>query len=163
MNIVKKATNGNGSKNELAHRSTEPFTALQREVDHAFDRVRRMFEGGISPHFGVFAKWPAVDVSESDKAVTLRADVPGLEARDFDVEVSGNALTIRGSRREEKKEDKKGFQSQERRFGSFSRTITLPSYADIAKLDARYDKGVLTVTVPKIPGQGSKRIAVKSA
>ena len=161
MNLVKKAS-GNGNGN-LARRSSEPLTALQRKIDQAFDGIRRMFEEGITPDLGVFARWPALDVSEDDKAVTLRADVPGLDAKDLDVQVSGNALTIRGSREEEKKEEKAGYRSHERRSGSFSRTVKLPSYADAGKIDARYDKGVLTVTVPKIPGQGSKRVTVKTA
>ena len=107
--------------------------------------------------------WPAMDVAEDDKGVTLRVDLPGMAAKEVDVEVSGNQLTVRGSREEESKEEKGGYRRHERRTGSFSRTVTLPPYVDTAKVDAKYDKGVLTVTAPKVPGAGPKRVTVKTS
>jgi HSP20 family protein len=97
-------------------------------------------------------------VSEDDRGVTVRVDVPGLEPKDLDVDVSGNVLTIRGSRSEEH-EDKRHHR-RERVSGSFVRSIPLPAHVDAAALEARYDKGVLTVTAPRIPGKGPKRVAV---
>jgi len=161
MKLLNKNKEGNG-KSDVTRRPSEPLSTIQREVDRAFDRIRRIVEVAKSPDFGDFLASPAVDISEDEKAVTVRADVPGLDAKDIDVEVSGNALTISGSRREEKKEEKAGYTRHERRAGSFSRTVTLPSYADAGKIDAHYDKGVLTLKVPKIPGQGPRRVAVKT-
>jgi len=102
--------------------------------------------------------WPATDVDENDKEVTIRMDVPGLDASNLDVEVSGHVLTVRGSR-DEVHEDKRRHR-RERVSGRFVRSITLPSYVDAAAVSARYDKGVLTVTVPRVPGKGPRRIAV---
>lgn len=161
MNIVKRKS-GNG-KHDIARRASEPTGSLQQQIDDAFNKMRRAFDEGLMPQLGSWTQWPAVDIAEDEKVVTLRADLPGVEAKDLDVEVSGNALTIRGSRQEEKKEEQGGYRRQERRFGSFSRTISLPNYVDAGKIDARYDKGVLTVTVPKIPGHDSKRVSVRSA
>jgi HSP20 family protein len=86
-----------------------------------------------------------------------------MDAKDLNVEVSGNTLTVSGSREEEHKEEKEGYRRQERTSGSFSRSVTLPTYVDAGKVNAKYADGVLTVTVPKVPGQGPKRVTVKTA
>jgi HSP20 family protein len=106
--------------------------------------------------------WPEIDMAEDDKAIRLTIDIPGMEAKDLDIEVSGNLLTISGSRQEEKHEGDGGARRHERHFGSFSRTLTLPTYTEPDKVDAKYDKGVLTVTVPKVPGKGPTKVAVKA-
>ena len=128
--------------------------ALVRDPWSAFDR--------ISEPLGALANWPAVDVAEDDNAVTVRCDVPGLDAKDLDVRVSGNLLTVSGSRQDEWSGRKRGVRRQERVSGSFSRTITLPSYVDAEKVEAKYDKGTLTVTVPKVPGKGPRRVTVRA-
>ena len=156
MNTVKKPGNGN-----LAGRVPQPLPSLQREIQRVFENAWGAFAAGKFPSFGMIPAWPAIDVTEDDKTVTLRADIPGIDPKDLDVEVSGSALTISGSRQEEHKQEKADYRRQERTSGSFSRTITLPSYVDAAKVEARYGKGILTVTVPKVPGQGPKRVGVK--
>jgi len=128
----------------------DPF-ALMRNPWSMLDRVQSLLGDASS-------LWPAIDVSEDDKEVTIRMDVPGLDASNLDVEVSGNVLTIRGSRDEEH-EDKRHHR-RERVSGRFVRSVTLPSYVDPAALNARYDKGVLTVTAPRVAGKGPRRIAV---
>lgn len=112
------------------------------------------------PQAGGWTEWPAIDVAEDEKAITVRADVPGLEPADLDVEVSGNLLTLRGKREDEWSESKAGVYRQERRSGSFARTISLPTYVQADKIEARYDKGTVTVTLPKQPGQGPKRVNI---
>ncbi len=107
--------------------------------------------------------WPAIDVAEDEKALVIRADVPGLEARDLAVEISENVLTIRGSRQEEESEKTAELSRHERRFGRFERRIALPSYVDAEKIEAKYEKGTLSITVPRIPGEGPKRIPVQTA
>lgn len=101
-----------------------------------------------------------MDLAEDDKAMTLRIDVPGMEAKDVEIEVSGNQLTLHGQRTDEWSDNSGNVQRRERRSGSFSRTITLPSYVETDKIEARYDKGVLTVTVPKTPGKGPHKVQV---
>jgi HSP20 family protein len=131
--------------------------SIVRDPWSMFDRM--------SERLSELAPWPAVDVSEDESSVTVRCDVPGLDANDLDVEVSGNLLTIRGSRQDEWSDSnkKRGVRRQERVIGSFARTITLPSYVDASNVDAKYEKGTLTLTVPKIPGKCPRRIEVKSA
>jgi HSP20 family protein len=162
MSLLKRMSGKNGSSQAIAP-VFQPLAKLHEQIDQLFDRAWRSFGSGESIASIDIQAWPAVDVSEDEKAVTLRADLPGLEAKDLDVEVSGNVLTIRGSREEEKREEKRGYQYHERRSGSFSRAVSLPAYVDAGRVDARYEKGVLTVTVPKVPGKEPKRITVKSA
>lgn len=159
MQLLKVKPGGNGG--ELAAQTSDPFSAIQNEIDRAFERAWRMFGNGGVEVAEDFIQWPAIDVSEDEKAVTLKADIPGVDAKNLEVQVLDNVLTVSGSREEEKSEEKEGYKCQERRSGSFSRSFTLPQYIDASKVDAKYDKGVLTVTAPKIPGQGPKRVAVK--
>lgn len=131
--------------------------SLVREPWSVFDRM--------SERLNTLANWPAVDVSEDEHAGTVRYDVPGLDANDLNVQVSGNLLTVSGRREDEWADERRqrGVRRRERVSGSFSRTVTLPSYVDPAKVEARYDKGTLTVTAPKTPGKGPRRVAVKVA
>jgi HSP20 family protein len=165
MKLMKKHGN-KSSKTEpsggLARRGEWPLAHLREEVDRAFERVWHSIEEGRWPSMSDIAPWPAIDVSEDEKVLTLRVDVPGLEAKDIDVEVSGNRLTVEGFREEEATEKNGGVKRHERRTGRFQRSLTLPSYVDADKVDARYDKGILTVTLPKIPGKEPRRVHVKA-
>jgi HSP20 family protein len=107
--------------------------------------------------------WPAIDVSEDGNAMTVRCDVPGLDVENLDVQVSGNVLTISGAREDEWDGEKRGVHRRERVSGSFSRSVPLPSHVDGSKVEAKYDKGTLTITVPKIPGKGPRRVQVKAS
>jgi HSP20 family protein len=135
--------------------------SLVRDPWSAFERMGEQLNA--LSNLSNLSNWPAVDVSEDDNSVTVRCDVPGLDAKDLDVRVSGNLLTVSGSRRDEWSDKKHGLRRQERLSGSFSRTITLPSYVDAEKVEARYDKGTLTVSVPKVPGKGPRRVKVTAA
>lgn len=175
MKLLKRfRKNNNEGGTALAKRESGSGGGLARfreEVDHPFDRFWRDFDrnpwsaldhfGNLSTFGGAWANWPAVDMAEDDNAITLRVDVPGLEPGDLDVQVSGRQLTIRGSREEEHHHKRQ--HRRERLCGSFVRTLSLPDYVDAHGVEARYDKGVLTVTVPKIPGRGPKRVQVKTA
>jgi HSP20 family protein len=139
--------------------------SLREEMDRAFERVLRGF-GGLPVMGGrgtpeLLLDWPALDVEEDEKNLTVRADVPGLKPEDIDIELSGNQLTIRGQRADERTEEQCGSRFTERRFGSFMRTIPLPDYIDRDQVDARYDRGILTLTIPKVAGKGLKRVQVR--
>ena len=191
MNLLKR-WRGNqqegGNERALARQSKGEVGAglsrFQDEVDRVFDQFwddfhRDPWSAGLSQLSSLMdsqaMNWPAVDVSEDDRNVTLHVEVPGLGPDDVDVEVSGNVLTIRGSHQEhyddsgddavkgKKKERQPQVRRRERRYGSFTRTMTLPSYVDPSKLAAQYDKGVLTLTVPKIEGRGPRRVRVSAA
>jgi len=160
MNLVKKIRkNNNGG--ELTTAGSNKDLAFRHEWNQTLNRLRSFFENPWSD-VPDLAPWPAIDMSENEKAVVLRVDVPGINPKNLEVELSGNLLTIRGSREEETKSDKGGIWRHERHEGSFLRTITLPSYVELSKVEAKCDKGVLTVTVAKTPGAGPQRVEVKT-
>jgi HSP20 family protein len=101
---------------------------------------------------------PALDMYETDDEVVVEAAVPGVKPEEIDVQVTGNVLTIKGERKEEKKEEKASYISQERRFGSFSRSVTLPADVDMDEAEAEFEHGVLTLTLPKLESVKPKTI-----
>lgn len=92
---------------------------------------------------------PRVDVSETDQAIELSAELPGIEEKDVELLVQDDVLTIRGEKKLEKEEKKKNYHMVERQYGSFQRSYELPEIVDREKIAAKFDKGVLTVTLPK--------------
>lgn len=104
---------------------------------------------------------PAIDVAEKDNCFELRMDIPGMEAKDLDIQVQGNTVTVSGHRNEEKEEKGKTFHRVERRSGSFSRTVTLPCAVTEKEVAAEYTSGVLNVVLPKCEKAKPNRITVK--
>lgn len=105
---------------------------------------------------------PAADVSETDKTIEVKMDLPGIQAADIDVQVNGNLLTVSGERKEEKEEKGKTYHRIERRYGKFSRSTTLPAAVKEDKVDAQYRDGVLTITMEKTDEAKSRKIKVKT-
>lgn len=105
---------------------------------------------------------PVFDVSETDSALIVKAEVPGIEQKDMDISLSNGLLTIKGEKKLEKKEENEQFHSLERSYGAFSRTFRLPVEIDTEKVDAGYKDGVLTVTFPKTETAQPRKIEVKS-
>jgi HSP20 family protein len=163
MNIIKKKGKGNGQPAVATKPAAAQISRFRHELEDAFDRAFRGMERDPWRAFEVGLPWPPTDISETDKAFTIRLDVPGLSADDLEVQFAGNTLTVRGKRSEEQDEETGETYRHERYSGSFARTITIPTYADANKADATYDKGVLTITLPKIEGVGPKRVAIKSS
>jgi HSP20 family protein len=102
-------------------------------------------------------------VSETAKAVIVKAEIPGMEAKDIDIAITGDVLTIRGERRQEKEEKDENTHLVERRYGSFSRSIGLPAEVEADKVDATYKNGVLKITMTKTKKASQKKIEVKAA
>lgn len=129
------------------------LTSLQREMDRLFEDFFR--RGGL--------RWaPSVDVIETNDTVVIKAELPGLEPKDVDISVSGNTLTIRGEKKEEKEEKGKTFYRMERSYGSFCRTIDLPAAVEADKAKADYKQGVLEITLPKTEQVKAKKIPIKT-
>jgi len=143
----------------------DPFVSFRREVDRMFDDF---FNGSLARFPGfepLQAVAPSIDVEDKENEVVVTAELPGLDSDDFEVTLSGDVLTIKGEKKDEREEKNGGMHYVERRFGSFSRSVRLPFEAADEKVDAKYEKGVLTVRVPK-PAEltkASRRIEVKSA
>jgi len=106
---------------------------------------------------------PSFDVKENDSHIIVHADLPGVNKDDIHVNVEKGVLTVRGSRSSETKTDKEHYHTCERVYGSFSRSIRLPSGIDASAIDASYDNGVLELSIPKpAPQSDVTRISIKS-
>jgi HSP20 family protein len=139
-----------------------PLMNLRSEMDHLFDTFLREPFGALDwPHWGDGSFSPAVDVSEDDKELSVRAELPGIDPKDLDVSVVGNQLTLSGQKRESKETKEKGVYHSETRYGSFRRTIPLPEGVDTEHVDAQFANGVLTLHLPKTAPANQKRIEVK--
>jgi len=92
---------------------------------------------------------PAVDILETENELVLKADIPGLEMKDIDIQLENGTLTVKGERKFEKEEKNKGYHRLERSYGSFVRYFTVPETVDVEKVKADYNAGVLTITLPK--------------
>lgn len=103
---------------------------------------------------------PRFDVKETANAYVFRADLPGVEEKDVDISLTGNRLTISGTRQCEEKRDDERYFAYECAYGSFTRSFTLPEGIDAEHVDADMNKGVLTLTVPKRPETQPRKIAL---
>jgi HSP20 family protein len=129
----------------------DPFLSFRREVDRLFEDFFDGFGGRAlrSPLLGWSGATPTIDVTETGKEIVITAELPGLDEKDFEVTVAGDVLTLKGEKRAEHEERDGSSYYAERRFGAFSRSVRLPFEAGNAKMEATYDKGVLTVRVAK--------------
>ncbi|WP_237213286.1 Hsp20/alpha crystallin family protein [Falsiroseomonas oryziterrae] len=140
----------------------QPFAALRNEVDRLFDSFwRGVGTGGTTRRgeaepqplwrfdssFGLAV--PAIDVVEAEKEFRITAELPGLDASNVELAVSGDVLTIKGEKKDEREEKTDNYHLSERRFGSFRRSFQLPRGVNRDRVEASFDKGVLTVTLPK--------------
>jgi len=103
---------------------------------------------------------PAIDVLEKEDRFLVKVELPGVKEEDVNVTVAGDTLTIEGEKKAESEVKKKGYYYTETSYGSFSRSITIPSTVDASKIEANYDKGVLEIALPKAPEVKPKKITV---
>ncbi len=103
----------------------------------------------------------ALDVSEDEDAYLVEASVPGLDPDDLDITLTDNTLTVSGKIEQEEEKEGKRYHLRERRVGSFSRSLTMPTSVDPEKIEATHENGVLTLRLPKVEAVKPKKIAVK--
>jgi len=129
---------------------------MQHEVNRIFDRWGNQAFGLV--------KSPAINLWEEDEALWLEAELPGLELNDLEIFVTGhNQLTLKGERKPPLLEKEKGVQHrQERGFGKFTRTVTLPFAVDENNVEARFENGILRVRLPKHETAKPRKIAIKA-
>jgi HSP20 family protein len=153
-----------------------PFEILRREIDRLFDDFNGGFFGSSfrRPIFGTEPLWqrevswgaaPAVDISETDKAYQITAELPGMDEKNISVTLANGDLIIKGEKQEEKEEKKKDYYLKERRFGAFERRFAVPESVDPSKVEANFKKGILVLTLPKTEEaqKAEKKIPVKAA
>ena len=129
---------------------------LQTDVNRVFDT----FFGGRTAN-GATRRWvPPMDLVETDDHLVLRADLPGLDKEDVEIEVKDGVLTISGERRTEHEDSADGYHRVERAYGRFSRSLSLPQGIDADQVQADFDKGVLEVRIPKPAERKPHRVQI---
>jgi len=130
-----------------------------REMQRLQNEVNRLFSG-ITPAVG--QEYPPVNIWMGAEDVIITAEIPGVKAEDVDISVIGDRLTLNGSREMTTLKEGESYHRQERNHGRFSRTIQLPFNVEAVKVEAKYDKGILTITLPRAEMDKPKKIAIKS-
>lgn len=136
------------------------FGDLQKEINQLFDwPLAKLSERdfGLAESF-----WsPAIDVSDEKDHLVVKADLPGLTKDEINVSIDQNTLILKGEKKQERREEKKGYVRSERFYGSFYRAIPLPAAVDETKIKAVYQNGVLELTLPKTEEAQPKRITIE--
>ncbi len=136
---------------------------MQNAMDRLFEDAWRGnwsgFNGGLTGFTGLDS--PALDIHETDTAYNVAVPLPGINPNDINVKMQNGTLTISGELPQPKVEDNTKVVVQERYYGKFSRSVSLPQHVDAEKVEATYDNGVLNLTLPKLPEAQPKQIAVK--
>ncbi len=136
----------------------DPF----REMLSMRRTMDRLIEGTMNEEEGALAEWGlALDVVEDEEAYLVKASVPGIKPEDLDITFNKGLLTIRGEIKDESDTTKGQYHLRERRYGSFSRTISIPSSVEAEKIDADYKDGILTLKMPKSEETKPKRIPIR--
>jgi len=138
----------------------DPF----RDLNALQHRMNRLFEeqygGGREESLTTGAFVPPVDIYEDEHSIQLKLEVPGIDEKDLDIKVENNTLTVTGERKFEKEEKEENFHRVERRYGSFSRSFTLPNTVETDNIQADYDQGVLKIRLAKRAEAKPKQIKV---
>ena len=143
----------------------DPFRDLYSLQDQLFRTFGRAYrEPGAQQEQPLAATWqPLVDIYEDAEGITLSAELPAVDAKDVDIQVEGNTLTLKGERKLEKEEKRDMYHRIERTYGAFSRSFTLPNTVDVEHISAESKDGVLKVFLPKRPETKPRQIKVAVA
>ncbi len=139
-------------------RPLNDMVTVQDEINRAFDDFwRHSRRGGLA---APEAWWPAVDIRENENEFRLVAELPGLTKDDVKISYTDNVLTLRGEKKSETREENENWHQVERSFGAFERSFHLTTPVDPAKVKARFENGVLTVTLPKAENARPREIEI---
>lgn len=153
--------------------AARPLVELQDHMNHLFDELWAGFDASGFPN-RVFSDNgglggglnPSTDLKETDDSISMEMELPGLDEKDVSVELKGDRIVVKGEKKEAKEEEDKetGYRHVERSYGSFQRSFALPPSADTSKAAAVFQKGVLTVTIPKNPKEAEpvKKIEISA-
>jgi len=138
----------------------EPF----REIMSARDMLDRMMQDAFfRPQWTAgMLGFPSIDMYQTDDEIMVKGSLPGVKPDDISLTITGDALTIRGEVKEQQAKDEASYHLRERRFGSFSRTLPLPTVVVADKAKADFENGILTLTLPKAEELKPKTITLKA-
>lgn len=135
----------------------KPLRELQREVDRIFED----FFTPVTRRGMAYSYLPDTDVYETEDSIVVEVEVPGMDKKDFEVKVEDGILRITGEKKLEREKEKRNYRVVERCYGKFERTLSLPDYVDTDKIKAKYENGVLTISLPKREEKKAKVVDVK--
>ena len=147
----------------------EAFSSLRERIDSTLSRTRNEGRKLASPGDAMPSNprplfmGPDMDIEETDDALIVRAELPGLRPEDFTVELTDSRLVIRGEKREERTDKEGSFNVVERRYGSFMRSIALPEEVNADGTRAEFNNGVLRLHLPKVGARRRSKISVRAA
>jgi len=133
------------------------FDLMRQQLMRLFDAVGENALGNVGA--GVF---PPINITQDNDSIYVRAEVPGIHANELEISAQGRRLSISGNRAIAKESDRASYHRKERAEGEFNRTVMLPAEIDVVKVEARYNKGILTVTLPKTEVAKPRQIQVKT-
>lgn len=136
-----------------------------QNIESMFDNYVRSFGWPLNGDQELISKedWtPRVDISETDSELIIKADIPDVKKEDVKVSIEEGVLTIQGEKKQEREESGKKYHRVERFYGNFSRSFTLPSYVNEAKIEALFKNGVLQLHIPKTAQSMHKNIEIKA-
>jgi len=134
------------------------LTSLRREMDRLWENFF-----GERPLPKIWEReWaPSLEMSETKDNFVVKAEVPGIDAKDIDISLTGDVLTIKGEKRQEKEEKEEDYHLVERSYGSFSRSVRLPAEVESDRIKASYKNGILNITLPKSEKVKAKEVKIK--
>ena len=140
-------------------RPRRDLVSIRDEMNNLFDSFS---SGWPEPRKGLLeGEWaPSVDVAETDDEITVTAELPGVKQEEVDITITDDVLTLKGEKKEEKEVKEKNYHRIERSYGSFQRSIGLPTGVQADKAKATYEDGILRVTVPKVQEAKPKQIKI---
>src|SRR4030043_1356953 len=145
----------------LGIRPWRPFGSLDEMERLMDDMLRRPPFGLRWGKEGETAWAPALEVYEKDDQFVVRAELPGVEKKDFKVTTTEDSLTIEGERKSETEVEEENYHRCEMSYGRFSRSLILPPTVDKSRIDAKYENGILELTLPKIPEPNPQEIEIE--
>lgn len=137
-----------------------PLSALQQEMNRLFESF--FGDTFVEPFRGVGGWNPAVDIAETEDAMLVKAELPGLEPDDVSITLTGDVLTIKGEKKHEKEEKTKDYHRVERSYGSFERSVQLPASIKADKVEATFKSGVLTIVLPKAEEAKARTVKINA-
>jgi HSP20 family protein len=146
----------------------EPFrdlVSIQERMNRLFDEAFRSNpRANGEDDWALGGSWaPAVDIYEQEGNIVLKAELPGVDAKNVDIHVENNVLTLRGERKFDHEVKRDNYHRVERAYGTFARSFTLPNVVDTERINAEYKDGVLRVTLPKKEEAKPKQISISVA
>jgi len=144
---------------DLIEWKTQEINKLKKDIERLFFRLWDDFSVPLMPTSRRSS--PFIDIKETEDSLIINAEIPGIEPEDLDISVSEDILTIKGEMKSEISQDKGNYRRMERRYGTFTRTIQLPCKVKIQDVNARYEKGILHIALPKCKPEPPRQVKIR--